>query len=87
MKKLLCLLISVIFLSGCALTTIKPYKKGVVKKPKPVTQRVAEKIKEVLAPMLEPEPEVVVEEKEEILSPRQETEAKEEILQEEEDIK
>lgn len=35
MRKMLWLFIAVIFLSGCALTTIKPYKKQAMLKPEP----------------------------------------------------
>lgn len=75
MKRIFCVLMAMILLSGCALTTIRPPKRAVRKKAKPPT--VVERIKKVFTP--KPEPEVVaVEEKEEILPLRVEEE-KEEI--------
>lgn len=70
MKRVLCILISLIFLSGCALTTIKPAKRS-KKKPWPVKKTVIQKVKEAFKPQPEPKPEpipvVVEEEKEEVL--------------------
>lgn len=73
MKKIFYVLLALIFLSGCALSTIRPPKKRVEKRPEPVKKTVVEKVKEVFKPQPEPEPEpVVIEEKEEILPPEEE---------------
>lgn len=67
MRRLLIIFVAMVFLSGCALSTIRPPKKHVEKKPEPVKKPVIEKVREVF----KPEP---VEEKEEILpiSPKEE---------------
>ncbi len=61
MKKILCVLVALLFLSGCALTTIRAPKKRVKE---PEKRTVVEKVKEVFRPQPRP---VVIEEKEEIL--------------------
>jgi len=80
MNRIICLLVALIFLAGCSLTTIRPPKKEVKRQPQPVRQRVVEKVKEVF----KPQP-VIKEEKEEILPVREEKEAV--LPEEEEDIK
>lgn len=63
MKKTLSLVLALLFLSGCALSTIKPYKKGVVakKEPEPVKKSIIERI---VKPAEKPAPIVEVEEEE-----------------------
>ncbi len=62
MKRILCVLTALVFLTGCALTTIRPPKKRVAKK-KPVTV-----LKEIFKPKPKPAPKpVAVKEKEETL--------------------
>lgn len=79
MKRIICLLVALIFLSGCALTTIRPPKKEVKREPQPVKRTVVEKVREVFKPQPQPE------RKEEILPVREE---KEVVLPlEEEEIK
>lgn len=83
MRKIACLLIAVIFFSGCALTTIKD-PRGRSRTVEPPAKSVIEKVREVFAPAP-----VITQEKEEVLPVVQEE--KEEILfsepEEEEDIK
>ena len=72
MKRILYVLLAMIFLSGCALSTIRPPKKGAEKPVKPARKPVVER------KVPKPKPRrIVVEEKEEILPLREE---KEEIL-------
>lgn len=54
MKRILCILIALVFLSGCALSTIKSPKKGAVEEPKPVRKTAVEKVKEVFKPQPKP---------------------------------
>lgn len=83
MRKILLLLFALVFLSGCALTTIRPYKKPIKAKPKPVKKTLIERVKKIVKPQPpkpkpKPKPAVV----------KKRPEEKEEILQtEEEDIK
>ncbi len=65
MKKALYLLIALVFLSGCALTTIKPTKKAPKRQPASPRPPVVQKAKEVVKP--QPAKEEVLPMKEEVL--------------------
>ena len=60
MKKLIALSLAILFLSGCALTTIKPYKEDVpvIKESSPVRES-------IIKPIIKPAPKPVVIEEEE----------------------
>ncbi len=65
MKKALYLLIALVFVSGCALTTIKPTKKAPKRQPEPPRPPVVQRAQEVVKP--QPKKEEILPLKEEIL--------------------
>ncbi len=79
MKRIFALIMVMVLLSGCALTTIQPYKKSKKVATEPVRKSVVEKVKEVF---VEKAAVVIAEEKEEILP----VEEKETVLDAEEDL-
>lgn len=82
MKKIVCMLLAVILVSGCALTTIRPAKKHAKPQPVPEKKTIVEKVRE----SFKPGP-VVVEEKEKVLPLKKETKEKILPVPEEEEIK
>jgi len=84
MKKIFCLFVAMALLSGCALTTIRPPKKGTDREAEPARsakKSVVEKVREAIRPQAKP---VIVEEKEEVLVIRKGK--KEEVLIEDEEL-
>lgn len=84
MKKVICLVTALMFLTGCALSTIKAPKKAAA--PAPERRTIIERVREVVIP--EPPKRVEKEvEKEEVLPVAPRATEKEEVLPSDEDIK